>query len=74
MNLEAKLFDIELPMYGSIYYEGDLPASCRRVSVPTPSTESDRLCIGPNTAESWWFQKRQELDVDRGPCKANHDF
>ena len=69
VNLEAKLFQIELPAYGSIYHADDLPPAYRRVSISTTHAPNNQLCIGPDVAESWWFQQRQELNVDRGPCE-----
>lgn len=66
VQLEAKLFAISLPASGSIYYANDLPPDTRKVSI---SGSEDGLCIGPYTALRWWFERRADLDIDRGPRK-----
>ena len=35
----------------------------------------NRFCIGPSTEYLWWYQKRDELSANRGPCEypAPHD-
>lgn len=48
VQLEAKLYTIELPASGSIYYSRDLPGNSPRVTTP----DSD-LCIGPSAAPKW---------------------
>lgn len=65
VQLEAKLYTIELPASGSIYYTRDLPSDSPRIAI----SDSD-FCIGPSTALKWWFSERATLRIDRGPCKC----
>jgi aminoglycoside phosphotransferase (APT) family kinase protein len=66
VKLEAKLFSIELPASGSIYYARDLSPGTPKIDLPGSDGE---LCIGPYAALRWWFGERGDLDVDRGPRK-----
>lgn len=60
---EATVFFIQLPAYGSIYYERDLEPNCRRVKIPDRNGVK-QLCIGLNTALGWWHDYRDLLPVD----------
>jgi aminoglycoside phosphotransferase (APT) family kinase protein len=64
VEMESKLFAVDLPASGSIYYARDLPANAPKVNLPG---SGDGLCIGPYAAQRWWFGKRGDLDIDRGP-------
>ncbi|KAF2866274.1 kinase-like domain-containing protein [Massariosphaeria phaeospora] len=64
VKLEAKLFNTALPASGSIYYTHDLPPDSPRIEIPGSGGE---LCVGPYASLRWWFGKREQLDVDRGP-------
>lgn len=66
VELEAKLMALELPAFGSIYYQRDLPTER---SVPLPDEAGTGFCIGPMAHWSWWNGGRGALDIDRGPCK-----
>jgi hypothetical protein len=61
IELESKLFSIQLPASGSIYYAHDLKSDTRKVSIP--GTDS-QLCVGPYTRLRWWFGKRGNLELD----------
>lgn len=65
VQLEAKLYSIELPTSGSIYYAKDLPPNSPRITI----SDSD-FCVGPSVDLKWWFAKRGTLNIDRGPCKC----
>ena len=66
VQLEATLFSIQLPAGGSIYYAQDLDSDIPRISIP----EGDgQFCVGPYTGLRWWFDKRENLKLDRGPRK-----
>lgn len=70
VEMEACLFDINLPAYGSLYHLRDLPDDVEKVAVdPKDSTSPDAFYIGPSTHLSLWFGRRYSLSVDRGPCK-----
>ncbi|CAO2655038.1 Nn.00g117710.m01.CDS01 [Neocucurbitaria sp. VM-36] len=64
VELEAKLFETDLPASGSIYYSRDLSSGTPKVDIPG---SDDGLCIGPYAALRWWIGERGDLDVDRGP-------
>ena len=71
VNIEKVLFAIQFPASGSIYYKDSLNATTETVDIPSDSDlrEMDKFCIGPSTELLWWYQKRDELGVNRGPCK-----
>lgn len=66
VRLETKLFTIDLPASGSIYYARDLSPSTPKIDIPG---SDGGLCIGPYAALRWWFGERGDLDIDRGPRK-----
>ena len=66
---EARLFEIDFPAYGSIYYDECLPASMGKTTIR--STESKKpICIGPDVSLKMWFEERSALNFRRGPCKS----
>jgi hypothetical protein len=66
VKLESKLFSIQLPASGSIYYARDLELDTPRMGIP----EMDgQFCVGPYAGLRWWFGKRENLEIDRGPRK-----
>jgi aminoglycoside phosphotransferase (APT) family kinase protein len=64
-KLEAILFSISLPAFGSVYYKHDLAATDQSIDIPA----HDGLCIGPDVALGWWYDPRDTLSIDRGPCE-----
>ncbi|OSS50250.1 hypothetical protein B5807_04729 [Epicoccum nigrum] len=64
VKLESKLFSIQLPASGSIYYTRDLDRSTPKVNVFEPNGQ---FCVGSYTGLRWWYGKRAELKLDRGP-------
>ena len=70
VQTEAKLSKIDLPAYGSIYYEQDLPAEVSR-TVIAPTSDNKGLCIGPHVGLRWWFRERASIHIDRGPRKSS---
>ena len=69
-KLESLLFSISLPAYGSIYYQRDLDGSCRSVEIPTPG-HKEKFRLGPDVAQKWRCDKRDQISVNRGPCMLN---
>ncbi|KAH8707543.1 kinase-like domain-containing protein [Phaeosphaeriaceae sp. PMI808] len=69
VELEAKLFAINLPASGSIYYARDLSPGIPKIELAGPDSG---LCIGPYASLRWWFSERGDLDIDRGPHNAPH--
>jgi hypothetical protein len=72
VDVEKALFAIRFPASGSIYYKDSLDAAIATVDIPSDfgSLETDMFCIGPSTEFSWWNQRRDELSINRGPCKS----
>ena len=69
VELEARLFRLQFPASGSLYYTTDLHSKTDTPSVPVEDSPSNgRFSIGPDTSLRLWFGKRRELQVDRGPC------
>ena len=68
VRLESRLFALQFPASGSLYYYDDLPTHDDRFVVSCPHS-TRRFCVGPDTSLSLWFGKRLDLLVERGPCK-----
>jgi hypothetical protein len=66
VKLELKMFNIQLPASGSIYYAGDLRQDTPKVSMPEVDGQ---FCMGPYTGLRWWHGERGTLEIDRGPRK-----
>ncbi|RMZ68811.1 phosphotransferase enzyme family [Pyrenophora seminiperda CCB06] len=64
VKLESKLFSIQLPASGSIYYARDLEPDTPRVEI---SGTDGQFCVGPYAELGWWYGKREKLEIDRGP-------
>ncbi|WEW60945.1 hypothetical protein PRK78_006433 [Emydomyces testavorans] len=68
VGMEEKIFSYNFPAYGSLYYANDVPES---LSVPLPNEKW--FCIGPISKRAFWFDERQDMDVDRGPWTTPQD-
>lgn len=66
VELETKLFTIDLPASGSIYYAHDLSPDTPKIDIPGFNSV---FCMGPYAALRWWFGERRNLNIDRGPRK-----
>ncbi|PPJ57908.1 hypothetical protein CBER1_09945 [Cercospora berteroae] len=64
-DYEAKLSQICLPAFGSVYYEQDLPVAFKRIRI---ENQPLRCCIGPDVSLKNWFGSRESLDIPRGPA------
>lgn len=69
VQMEAKLFQVDLPAYGSVYYMQDLPSDM--ASVPFRTINGKELCVGPDVGLRWWYKERESLHVNRGPCRLS---
>lgn len=68
VKLESRLFDLQFPASGSLYYAKDLKPEYDKVDISSGEAGADgRFCIGPDTSLHLWYGKRQDLQVDRGP-------
>lgn len=68
VRLEQKLFSLQLPASGSIYFPHDLSEHEQSQSVPF-HVQGREFCIGPMAHYSWWHADRSSFECDRGPCK-----
>jgi len=69
VELESKLFALEFPASGSLYYSKDLPAGFGKVEAPTAKSACDSdFCVGPDTRLRMWHGKRGDIQIHRGPC------
>ncbi|KZF25763.1 kinase subdomain-containing protein [Xylona heveae TC161] len=66
---EAKLFKIDFPAYGSIFYDKDVPSGMGRETFQ-PSSSAEPFCIGPDASFKFWFEERSALDIQRGPSMS----
>ena len=65
VDLERQLFQLELPAYGSIYHKTFLDSHPHLTSIAIEGN----FCIGPSSEFLWWYKGRDEVQVNRGPCK-----
>ncbi|TVY87724.1 Altered inheritance of mitochondria protein, mitochondrial [Lachnellula willkommii] len=75
VDVERLLFGIKFPASGSLYFKDSLNPDIKSVHMPEENSFKDigRFCIGPSTEYLWWYQKRDELAVNRGPWKSSEE-
>ncbi|KAL2859469.1 kinase-like domain-containing protein [Aspergillus pseudodeflectus] len=68
VELESRLFALQFPASGSLFYSRDLADDIPRVPLQQqdPDTGKD-FCIGPDMSLGMWYGRRLGLSVDRGP-------
>lgn len=64
VDQEAKLFNVSLPAYGSIYRTSDLPESMSHAKL---EADAGQFCVGPDASLEYWFWTRNQLEISRGP-------
>ncbi|WEW59933.1 hypothetical protein PRK78_005415 [Emydomyces testavorans] len=71
VELESRLFALQFPANGSLYYPEDLEAEMDRVDVPAGAHFEGRrrFCVGPETTLKLWYGRRRNLRVRRGPYR-----
>ncbi|EFR05309.1 hypothetical protein MGYG_08320 [Nannizzia gypsea CBS 118893] len=76
VDIEKKLFAIPFGHFGSIYYRTDVPSDLQQdlYIKDAVSSADERFCIGPTADYMFWYGKRAELEVDRGPWKTPSDY
>lgn len=74
VELEKRLFELDLPASGSLYYRDELKPGEQVVAIPKQVDEERAFCIGPMAHYSWWHNERGFSGVDRGPCKCTSRF
>ncbi|CAK3787619.1 Hypothetical predicted protein [Lecanosticta acicola] len=66
--LESRIFNLRLPASGSLYFSRDLTTASTKVAVESDESRSSApFYVGPSTSLPFWYGKRNQLDVDRGP-------
>lgn len=63
-EMEEKIFSFRFPGYGSIYHRQDLGDE-RQIPL-----QLEDFCIGPVAERMPWHGERQQMKIDRGPCKS----
>lgn len=69
VDCEARLAAVDLPASGSIFYDDDLSLAMNREPISYRGRESRAFCVGPDVSLDFWYQEREVLDIERGPCK-----
>ncbi|OAX77680.1 hypothetical protein ACJ72_08018 [Emergomyces africanus] len=67
-NIQARACSIDFKSYGSLYYRGDIDGC---LDIPGIS---DRFCIGPSAAMSFWEAEREAMDKYRGPWTSPESY
>ncbi|GAB1741813.1 hypothetical protein NU219Hw_g7220t1 [Hortaea werneckii] len=65
VDQEAKLFNVSLPAYGSIYRTSDLPGSMSHAKL---EDDAGQFCVGPDASLEDWFGTRSQLETSRSPA------
>ena len=60
-QVEHKIFSFKFPAHGGLYYKGD-------VSEASIDLAFGRFSIGPIAKRQFWFDEREKMQLDRGPC------
>lgn len=72
VDIEKKLMKIPFASVGSVYFKTDLPPHSQGQLYQPGTSDEDRdsetYCIGPNADYMFWYGKRANFDLDRGPC------
>ena len=66
VKFESKLFSIQVPASGIIYYTHDLGPDTSKVDV---IGVDGQFCVGLYAGLRWWYDKREDLALDQGPRK-----
>lgn len=64
VKMEQKIFSVKFPAHGSLYYKDDISETS--ISLP-----SSRFCVGPIAKRQFWFDGREKMQLDRGPCQLS---
>ncbi|KAK2761259.1 hypothetical protein FQN54_001781 [Arachnomyces sp. PD_36] len=62
-DITAKLSGAQFPYYGSLYYRKD-------ISETEGKTIDNTFTIGPTTARAWFDDRRDEVNIHRGPWES----
>lgn len=79
-KVESTMMSISFPAGGSIYYARDLEELSGNEGIPLDEQveslplEKERFCIGPDVGVPFWYGRREQLDVFRGPCTSHFSY
>jgi hypothetical protein len=75
VKIEQRLFQIRLPANGSIYHKTflDSQEGINQVPVTTIDTVGNAFSLGPSSEYLWWYGRRDEMAVNRGPCQSDEN-
>ncbi|KAG9683763.1 hypothetical protein KCU95_g13446, partial [Aureobasidium melanogenum] len=75
VQIERRLFQIQLPASGSIYHRTflDSQQGVDQVPITTADTDENEFSIGPSNEYLWWYARRDEVAVNRGPWLQSED-
>jgi hypothetical protein len=65
VDVEKLLFSLRFPACGSIFFKSSLDHDMQSIDLP----DTAGFCIGPSTEYLWWYQKRNEIGANGGPCE-----
>ncbi|KAF3484117.1 serine/threonine protein kinase [Arthroderma uncinatum] len=78
VDIETKLFTIPFSSTGSLYFKTDIPPELQSdlYAPETPGNDEDsrKYCIGPIVDYMFWYGKRSELDIYRGPWNDSKKY
>jgi hypothetical protein len=76
VKIEQRLFQIQLPANGSIYHKTflDSQEGIDQVPITTVDASENAFSVGPSSEYLWWYRRRNEMAVNRGPCQFLRRF
>ncbi|KAJ5591923.1 kinase-like protein [Penicillium hispanicum] len=69
VEIEKKFFDIPFGSIGSLYFKADIPLELQGALYMNtePNHDSETFCIGPTADYLFWYGKRADFNLHRGP-------
>ncbi|KAF1919121.1 phosphotransferase family protein [Ampelomyces quisqualis] len=76
VDIERMLFESPFPASGSIYFKDSVGSCSNTIDLPLAVNcgKTDGFCIGPSSEFLWWYQRQNELAVNRGPWKTTKEL
>lgn len=76
--MEHALTAFAFSKHGCLYFRQDLPGDVQQehgdvlLDHPDQSSHLSKYTIGPLTKAELWCSGRENMSLDRGPCKRDH--
>lgn len=64
-EMEQRIFSFRFPAYGSLHHKHDLSDESQI------ELQVEDFSIGPIAGRQFWHGERQQMKLDRGPCKSS---